>query len=57
MMDSVGKVFIYQGSFRKCVICGVLFSREASRVHSDEICFPTLPACPPIPHGVTAGAA
>jgi len=57
MMDRVGKVFIYQGSLRKCVICGMLFSREASRVYSDEICFPTPSACPSIPYGVIQGEA
>jgi hypothetical protein len=57
MMDTAGKVFVVQGSLRRCLICDVLFSREASRDHSDEICFPARSACPPIPHGVTAGAA
>jgi hypothetical protein len=57
MIDKVSKVFVAQGSFRKCVICDRLMSREASRVHSVEICFPAPSACPPVPHGVTAGAA
>jgi hypothetical protein len=57
VMDKVGKVFIYGGSLSKCVICDVLMSREASREHSVEICFPAPSACPPIPYGVTAGAA
>jgi hypothetical protein len=56
MMDKVGKIFIAHPPLRQCVVCDVLFTREASRIHSDEICFPA-PACPPIPHGVTAGAA
>jgi hypothetical protein len=57
MMDFVGKVFIKRGSFCKCVICDVLFTREASRVHSEETCFPVPPACQPIPYGVVLGEA
>jgi hypothetical protein len=52
VMDTVGKVFVAQDSLRKCVICDVLFSREASREHSVKICFPAPPECPPIPLGV-----
>jgi hypothetical protein len=55
--DFAGKVFIKRGSHNKCVICDVLFTREASRVHSDETCFPAPPACPPIPYGVVLGEA
>lgn len=57
MMDIVGKIFIARGSLRKCVVCDVLFSWEASRVHSDEICFPAPPECPPITYGVVQGEA
>ena len=57
MTDTVGKVFIKHGSLSKCVICDVLFSREASREHSVEICFPAPSACPPIPYGVIEGKA
>jgi hypothetical protein len=58
MMDNVGKVFIVvRCSLRMCVVCDALYTREASRIHSDEICFPAPSACPPIPHGITAGAA
>jgi hypothetical protein len=57
MMDKVGKPFVVKGSFRKCLVCDVLFTHEASRIHSDAICFPAPSACPPIPRGVTAGAA
>jgi len=57
MMDRVGKVFIALPPLRKCVICNAVFSWEASRVHSDEICFPAPPECPPIPYGVTEGTA
>jgi hypothetical protein len=57
MTDIVGKIFIAYPPLCKCVICDVLFTWEASRVHSDEICFPGPAACPPIPRGVIAGAA
>ena len=57
MMEKVGKVFIAQGSLRKCVICDVLFCREASREHCVETCLPAPSACPPIRYGVTEGAA
>jgi len=57
MMDKVGKVFIVQGSLRRCLICDGLFTRDASREHFGETCFPTPPACPPIRYGVTEGAA
>jgi hypothetical protein len=55
--DAVGKVFIKRGSLSKCVICDVLMSREASREHCAETCFPAPPACPPIPYGVSKGEA
>jgi hypothetical protein len=55
--DTVGKVFIKRGSLCKCVISDVLFNWEASRVHSDEICFPAPSACPPITYGVMQGEA
>jgi hypothetical protein len=57
MRDIVGKIFIVKGSLRKCLVCDVLFTHEASRIHSDEICFPGPAAFPPIPRGVKAGAA
>jgi hypothetical protein len=57
MMDKIGKIFISQGSHSKCVVCDVLMSRAASQVHSDEICFPTPSACPPITYGVMQGEA
>jgi hypothetical protein len=57
MMDRVGKIFVALPPLRKCAICDVIFKLEASREHSDEICFPAPPDCPPIPYGVTAGAA
>jgi hypothetical protein len=58
MMDKVGKVFIYQAAgVSRCLVCDVLFTREASRKHSTETCFPAPPECPPIPYGVTASAA
>ena len=56
-MEKVGKVFIVQGSLRRCLICDGLFTRDASREHFGETCFPTPPACPPIRYGVTEGAA
>jgi hypothetical protein len=57
MMDKVGKPFVVKGSFRKCLVCDVLFTHEASRIHSDEICFPGPSACPPITYGVMQGEA
>ena len=57
MMDTVGKIFVVKGSFRKCLVCDVLFPHEASRIHSDEICFPAPPACPSITYGVMLGEA
>jgi hypothetical protein len=57
MTDIVGKIFIARGSLRKCVTCDVLMSREASRVHSTETCFPAPPECPPIAYGVMQGEA
>ena len=57
MTDREGKIFIAQGSFRQCVVCDVLMSRAASRVHSDETCYPAPPACPKIRYGVTQGEA
>jgi hypothetical protein len=57
MMDRVGKIFIAYPPLGKCVICDVLFSWEAGRVHSDEICFPAPSACPPITYGVSKGEA
>ena len=56
-MEKVGKVFFVQGSLRRCLICDELFSREACREHFAESCFPAPPACPPIRHSVTEGAA
>jgi hypothetical protein len=56
--DKIGKVFVYQGEgVSRCLVCDVLMSRTESRKHSTEVCFPAPPACPPIPQGVTAGAA
>jgi hypothetical protein len=57
MTDREGKIFIAQGSFRQCVVCDVLMSRAASRVHSDESCYPAPSACPPFSHGVVLGEA
>jgi len=57
MMDKIGKIFIAQGELRKCAVCDVLMNRETSRVHSDAICFPAPPECPPIPYGVMQGQA
>jgi hypothetical protein len=57
MTDRVGKIFVVRGSLRKCFICDVLMSHAASRVHSDEICFPAPPECPPITYGVMQGEA
>jgi hypothetical protein len=56
-MDKVGKVFVMEAGFGRCLICDLLFTRAASREHSDEICFPTPSACPPISYGVFQGEA
>ena len=39
-MDTVGKVFMVDGEFRRCLVCDDLFTREASREHSAATCFP-----------------
>ena len=57
MKDKIGKVFISQPPLSRCLVCDVLFSRDASRVHSTEICFPVPPACPPFSYGVVLGEA
>jgi hypothetical protein len=57
MTDRIGKIFIALPPLRKCVICDVVFSWEAGRAHSDEICFPAPQKCPPIPYGVVRGEA
>ena len=56
-METVGKVVFVQGSLRRCLICDGLFTRDASREHFGETCFPKPPSYPPIPYGVTEGAA
>jgi hypothetical protein len=55
--DTLGKVFVVQGESRRCLVCDVLFTREASREHSVETCFPAPSACPPITYGVMQGEA
>jgi hypothetical protein len=57
MMDTVGKIFIAQGSHSKCAICDVLMTRAESRVHSTQTCYPAPSSCPPIPYGVMQGEA
>jgi hypothetical protein len=57
MTDKVGKIFVVKGPRRRCLVCDVLFTHEASRIHSDEICFPAPSACPPIRYGVMLGEA
>ena len=57
MTDRVGKLFIAYPPLCKCLVCDLLFTWEASRVHSDEICFPAPSACLPITHGVMQGEA
>jgi hypothetical protein len=57
MKDKVGKIFVVKGPLRRCLVCDVLFTHEASRIHSDEICFPGPAACPPITYGVMQGEA
>jgi hypothetical protein len=57
MMDKVGKIFVVKGSLRRCLVCDVSFTHEASRIHSDEICFPDPSACPPITYCVMQGEA
>jgi hypothetical protein len=57
MMDRVGKVFTAYPPLRRCLVCDLLFTREASREHSTQTCFPVPSACPPIRYGVAEGQA
>jgi hypothetical protein len=57
MRDRLGKVFTAYPPLRQCLVCDVLFSLEASRVHSDETCCPAPPECPPFSYGVMKGEA
>jgi hypothetical protein len=42
--DGVGKVFIvFSHGTRRCLICERLFTREASREHSEVPCVPAVP--------------
>ena len=42
--DTVGKVFIvFVNGTRRCLVCERLFTRDASRGHSDVPCDPALP--------------
>jgi hypothetical protein len=42
--DGVGKVFIvFSQGTRRCLICERLFTREASRAHSDVSCNLSVP--------------
>lgn len=42
--DRIGKVFIvFVNGTRRCLVCERLFTRDASREHSDVPCDPALP--------------
>ena len=42
--DTVGKVFIvFVNGTRRCLVCERLFTRDASRAHSDVPCNPSAP--------------
>ncbi len=38
--DTVGKIFLVEGWFRRCVLCDELFTVEAGRQHAATPCFP-----------------
>jgi hypothetical protein len=59
MTDAVGKVFVMEAGFGRCLICSVLFTLAASRVHSLERCSPAPLdlACLPNRYGVVEGTA
>jgi hypothetical protein len=39
-MDTVGKVFVVEGVFRRCIVCDDTFTVEASKEHATAVCFP-----------------
>ena len=47
-MDTVGKTFVVEGTFRRCLVCDDLFTVEASKEHATATCFPPPDlGCPP----------
>ena len=50
-MDKIGKVFVVEAGCRRCLVCNVLFTWQAGRVHSTETCIPapsdlvSMPTC------------
>jgi hypothetical protein len=50
-MDMVGKIFRAEQGMRRCMVCEELFTREASREHSDEPCQPK----PALAHAAAVG--
>jgi hypothetical protein len=58
-VDTVGKIFLMESGFSRCLVCDCLFTVAASRVHSTKTCFPAPPdlACPPICYAVAEGTA
>jgi hypothetical protein len=59
MMDTLGKVFFEQGSWRWCLVCDGLFSAEKSLEHATATCFPPpdVGMCVPVRYGVMEEAA
>jgi hypothetical protein len=58
-VDKVGKIFLMESGFSRCLVCDCLFTLAASRVHSLETCFPApcAFACLPIHYAVAEGTA
>jgi hypothetical protein len=47
-MDTVGKAFVVEGVFRRCLVCDDLFTAEASKEHAIVVCFlPSNQGSPP----------
>jgi hypothetical protein len=54
-MDTVGKVFLVESGFSRCLVCDCLFTLAASRDHVTATCFPAPDlACLPNRYAVAA---
>jgi len=40
LMETMGKVYVVEGVFRRCLVCDCLFTVEASKQHAIVTCFP-----------------